>query len=254
MVDDAALVEAAGASDLALRSDGLRVHRTSDDDFRIVDARSGAAVWVRIGDPSVLTVHGSTNGILGVLDVALSEVLAVAGVARLHASTVTDGSRTLVLLGPSGRGKSTTTLRAVRAGWRPLAEDGSFVEVETLLVHGRDRAIRLRPEAARALLGDFDAAATEDLRHEVPFEEMEGRLSCARATHLVHLRRDDGPIPAWIPMSRGDTVMALFEASGVPVSARGRTALAAAFAHIVERTRNLALTLGPLTSPFPPLP
>lgn len=253
-VDGAPLPDTFGRSDLASRPDGLRVQRISDDDFQVVDGKARSAVHVRIGDPSVITIHGSTAGTLGSLDVALGEVLAVAGVVRLHAATVTDGHRTLVMSGPSGRGKSTTTLRAVRAGWRAVAEDASFVDVETLLVCGPDRAIRLRPAAASALLGAADAAATEDLRHEVPFDEIGGRPSSVRVTHLVHLRRDDEDDPAWIPMSRGDAVMALFEASGAPISASARFALASAFARIVERTRNLTLMLGPLTSPFPPLP
>lgn len=255
IVDDAVLPPAAGPSDLALRSHDMRVCRSSDDDFRIVDEQSGAAVRVRIGDPSVITIHGWTEGIPVVLDVALGEVLAVAGVARLHASTVTDGSRTLVLLGPSGRGKSTTMLRAVRAGWSPLAEDASFVDLATLRVHGCDTAIRLRPDAAHALVGIAvpEAVPTVDLRHEVPFEEIGGRASHAAVTHLVHLRRGIEAAPTWAPMSRRDAVMALFEASGAPVSARARATLAAAFPGVVARTRTLSLELGPLTSPFPAL-
>lgn len=236
--------------DRAARPDGLEITPVSGDSFRVADpTRPGGAVEVRVGAPSLVTVLGEAPVSLTALEVAMSEVLAATGLIRLHAAAITDGRRTLALLGPSGRGKSTTALRAARAGWRLVAEDGLFVDLATLEVRGCDEAIRLRPAAAEALVGGARAPEPGE-RLLVPFDRFGNGIGHGPLTDLVHLRRSADEEPRWSSMTDAETVMALFEASGAPISVTVRTVFARGFPEVVRQTHNMALSLGSLTSAF----
>lgn len=91
---------------------------------------------------------------------ALGPVLAVAlhlqGAALLHASAVVLRNRAVLFAGDSGSGKSTIAALLQREGYTVLSDDVTEVS-ETLTVAAAMPAIRLWPDAVRALFGD-DAA------------------------------------------------------------------------------------------------
>src|SRR5262249_3405818 len=154
-----------------------------------------------------LAIVGAPFAAWSALQEALHEVLAVSGVLRLHAAVVQVDTATLALLGPSGRGKSTTLVRAAAMGWRPVSEDAVFLDLASLTVVGADERdhVRLRVPG-------------HDGRLEIGFAELGGRVPSASLTHLVHLVRGRTSVPRWSELSRADAVMALHEAMGMPTS------------------------------------
>jgi hypothetical protein len=150
----------------------------------------------------------------------------------------------VAFLGPSGRGKSTTLLRAASAGWTPVAEDAAFVDVSTLTVVRADAhdhvRVRTSPES--------------DDRRQVAFADLGGGATAARLTHLVRLVRGTASEPTWGPMSRADAVMALHEAVGVPTTRAVGRVLGPAFGDLVGRVETLTLDVGSPRAPLPALP
>ena len=238
---------------------GLVYRRAGADAFAVQEADPTAgAVLVE------LTPHGARLELAGqpfaaflALDAALAEALASTGIMRLHASVVTRATTTLALLGPSGRGKSTTALRAALAGWQIATDDDCFVDAASLVVHGAGTEVRLRPDACDRLgrVLDWDAVDPPvDGRHLVPFATVGGRTDTAVLTHLVHLSPTRGAEPGWTPMTRAEGVMALHESCGIPLTDRVARIHARWFPEVVGRTRRLRLDPGPAASPFPELP
>jgi hypothetical protein len=231
-------------------------------------ARDAFWVFERSAPTSAVRVELSSTGAqlhlagapfagFGALDAALAEALASTGMARLHAAVVTCGTRTLALLGPSGRGKSTTALRAALAGWRIVTEDDCFLDTQSLTVHGAGHEVRLRLDAADRLADSLPFAKTGAPigdRHPVRFDDVGGRADAAVLTHLVHLTRRRGPVPAWSSMTKAEAVMALLESSGIALTERVQQLHASWFATLVSRLTNMRLDPGPAERAFPDVP
>jgi hypothetical protein len=182
--------------------------------------------------------------------------MANTGIVWLHAAAVHDGANTLVLLGTSGRGKSTTLVRAARQGWFPIAEDGCWLDVATRTLVGADHRVRLTPDSL-ALFGDLTTAHEEpgkDGKHELDYEAVGQRVASATLTHLVHMERSADPESAWHALDRARAVMALYQAVGIPNTERVGEWVAGAFGSLVRRTTCLRLQLGLPSAPIPPLP
>lgn len=129
--------------------------------------------------------------------------------ADLHAGAVTPPgtSDALILLGPSGHGKSTLTLCAVTAGWGFLSDDVIVAfasDQEVLIAPLRRRlqiseaAVPLLPKAARS--SSWSATLPRKLVVDPESEGLPGRKSRARPARLVFLehgaRSDIRPISA----------------------------------------------------------
>jgi hypothetical protein len=247
--------------DDAVTSDlGTKHILRGNDEFWILENRdrNASAVHARLEDGSAtLELHGAPfTGWMALLS-AFSEAMASSGILRLHAAAIHHDGRTIALLGPSGRGKSTTVLRAILGGWHPIAEDGCWLDVETLNLMPADGHLRLRPdgvELLRAVRPDLAPGSLEQRKYEIPLEKLGERRVASTLTDLVCLERSETSQPEWRPLPPARTVMALHESAGVPHTARVGILHAKAFGYIVRRTHNSTLRMGALSSPFPTAP
>ncbi len=83
-----------------------------------------------------------------VLEAHALQLVTQIGRTPLHAAAVSDGRRAMLLAGPGGAGKSTLCYALVRAGWRLIADDVSFLESAAApRVWGNAIRIRLLPDA-----------------------------------------------------------------------------------------------------------
>ncbi len=83
-----------------------------------------------------------------VLEAHALQLVTQTGRTPLHAAAVSDGGRAMLLAGQGGSGKSTLCYALVRAGWRLIADDVSFLEEgATLRAWGNATDIRLLPDA-----------------------------------------------------------------------------------------------------------
>lgn len=234
-----------------LGTPGTRHLRLGGDEFWILEDDSG--VHGRLDEYGAhLAVYGAPFRGWLALRFALAEAVGASGVVWLHTAAITDGTRTLALLGPTGRGKSTTLLRAVAAGWRPIAEDACFLDLTNLTLVGGDRHVRARVESAALLrAAGLDPGPVVEGRHEIAYPALGGRVPAATLTDLVHLVRGAEPQPSWRPLRAADAVMALHEGAGIPNTARVGAVVARGFGEVVRRCRGTTLELGAPTEAFP---
>lgn len=84
-----------------------------------------------------------------VLEAHALQLLTRTGRTPLHAAAVSDGGRAMLLAGSGSAGKSTLCYAMVRAGWRLIADDVSFLEDRSPpRVWGNTSVVRLLPDAA----------------------------------------------------------------------------------------------------------
>jgi hypothetical protein len=88
----------------------------------------------------------------------------------LHAAAIGPGSAGVLLAGPGGSGKSTTTAAAVRAGWLTTGDDFVLIDPGGPRAHGLYDSIKLGPESLdlvpefRAAIGNPDRPADQKAR------------------------------------------------------------------------------------------
>jgi hypothetical protein len=180
------------------------------------------------------------------LYLALNEARRASGLVPLHAAIlVRDGAAT-ALVAPSGTGKSTTLLRALAAGYTPIAEDLGWLDPDSLVVHGWDRGIRLWPDTIERFLPHLAGAPwTTDADGKLFLDYTAlgiPRLPGAKLCRVVRLERNIdrpsmpasphaghglGPLalePTQLPSH--EAVRTLWEATGVPLLPATRADLA----------------------------
>ncbi len=182
----------------------------------------------------------------------LTEAVRASGLVPLHGAAVARGDEATLLLGPSGTGKTTTLLRAIKTGWSPLAEDLVWLDPESLRVYGWDRGIRLWPGTTHDLVpgipeSDWDVAP--DGKLFLPWQRVGHRTPTARLTRIVLLERDpidgtDVPDNAMSPLEPQHAVRVLWEAAGVPLPAKSRARLGEWIARLVREVEHVRLRLG----------
>jgi len=133
-----------------------------------VDASAGAWLRLRYADGTTFTVdaEGTRVGCTWRAPMTLEDtatyllgpvfgiVLRLRGLTCLHAGAVAVGGRALLLCGPAGSGKSTTTAAFAARGHRVLADDVAALEwVDGPRVRPAYPHVRLWPDAVRALYG-----------------------------------------------------------------------------------------------------
>jgi hypothetical protein len=108
--------------------------------------------------------RAASAGLDEVFEFLLTQVLSCAmserGLTCLHAGAVRIGGRAVLLVGPKGAGKSTTTGAVALRGHEVLCDDVAAIASEAAAVTvlpGRSR-VRLHPDAAVALAGDSPLA------------------------------------------------------------------------------------------------
>lgn len=182
----------------------------------------------------------------------LTEAVRASGLVPLHGAAIARGDEATLLFGPSGTGKTTTLLRAINAGWSPLAEDVVWLDPESLRVYGWDRGIRLWPGTTNGLVpripeSDWDVAP--DGKLFLPWQRVAHRTPTARLTRIVLLERapidgTDAPDSTVSPLEPQYAVRALWEAAGVPLPAESRARLGEWIALLVREVEHVRLRLG----------
>jgi hypothetical protein len=181
------------------------------------------------------------------LYLALCESLRASGLLPLHASVIVREGVATALCGPSGIGKSTTLLRAIDAGWTPLAEDLSWLEPASLDLHGWDRGVRLWPEGRARLAGWREASWDTDADGKlfIPYERLGTDLARrAPLRRMLVLSRDDTRASAVEALASHDMVRVLWESIGVPLTQLGRDVASRAIATLIARVEVARLVIG----------
>lgn len=236
---------------------GSRHFTLENDDVWIIDGGGAATCGAHLrlgGRSSTIELYGVPFTGWFSLQSALSEALGANGLVLLHAAAIHHGTDTVALVGPSGRGKSTTLVRAVMGGWHPLSEDGCWLDVESLQLVGGDRKLRLLPsslELLRKARPELDPGPLAGPKYEVDFDSIGDRVGSAILTEIAQLRRSGEAEPRWQPATPASAVMALFQATGVPHTSRVRRRYASYFGDIVNRVACTTLHLGARAEPLP---
>ncbi len=88
----------------------------------------------------------------------------------LHAAAIAPGREGVLLAGPGGSGKSTTTAAAVRAGWMTTGDDFVLIDPGDACAHGLYDSVKLGPESLdlvpefRAAIGNPDRPSDQKAR------------------------------------------------------------------------------------------
>lgn len=189
------------------------------------------------------------------LYVAFCEAMRASGLVPLHAAVVVRGDDAIALTGPSGTGKTTTLLRLLERGWRPLAEDFSWLDPASCTLYGWDRGLRLWPDGL-ARLGPRIAAAPwivdRDGKRLLAWSAVPAaRVPQATLTRIVLLERDATRPSSITRLSRQAAVRVLWEATGVPLTPWVRENAAQHIARLAQTLELTGLTLGARDLPEP---
>ncbi|HEV3124143.1 MAG TPA: hypothetical protein VG266_06160 [Candidatus Dormibacteraeota bacterium] len=135
---------------------------------------------------------------LPLVALALLCALRATGLLPLHAGAVVLAGGAVLLVGPSGQGKSTAAARAAADGLEVIADDTVLIDGET--VHGIGSGIRMR------VPGQVERPVLAVPRH--------GPLPC-RAVVVLHRPGEGGAEPGMTPEPRHDVYAALLAATPV---------------------------------------
>ncbi|WP_019588816.1 hypothetical protein [Deinococcus apachensis] len=195
------------------------------------------------------------------LSLSIGEAMWCSGLVPLHAAAACLEGQACAFLGPSGRGKSTTLLRTMLAGWAPVAEDIVWCDPERLLVYGWEREVRLLPASVAVLpphLAERDWPITEDGKVNIPYQSLPGaqvRRGGVPLRRLAVLEREPALPSAWLPISPRDAALALWEATGLPIAQQARVHAGQQIGALQTRVECVRLRLGstplPLDTPMP---
>lgn len=154
------------------------------------DREAGVAAHFEPGEARI-EVWGSS---FPALYLALNEALRASGLIPLHAAILVRDGVATALVAPSGTGKSTTLLRALAAGYTPVAEDLAWLDPDSLEVHGWDRGIRLWPETIERFLPHLAGAPWSTDTDGKLFLDYTAlgieRLPGARLSRVIRLERN----------------------------------------------------------------
>jgi hypothetical protein len=221
-------------------------------------------------------VFGSSFSVI-LLQLAMTHAFYETGLVPLHAAAVLnqddskddfkddskDDSRyhAMVFLGPSGRGKTTTLLRILLQGWQPIAEDWVWLEPKTMILYAWDKAMHLLPNSLELLQQQRPHIATESLemrtdKYIVPYALLGQRVWQAPLKWVITLERSsEHPEPRWIKANPLETTLALYQATGMPLTKETRQYLGNQMKHILSSVQFHKLQLGfDKSSKVPELP
>jgi hypothetical protein len=223
----------------------------------VMIASSENTLWISSGENAIaITTRGHTVQLElfaptftapGVLMVAVIEALRISGLIPLHTSIAVKDGLATAFVGQSGRGKTTTLITAIAHGYQPLCEDFALLEPETRLVYPLDRGLRCLPDTLERLQKLFPNAKPSHFdrdKYVVPFETLAPRAFNAELHRMYMLERNFEEPTRLEPMRSVESVMALFSASGAPLSAIGKTISSSAFARLATQLEFARLWLG----------
>lgn len=191
----------------------------------------GASLYLRVGESGTeVTAQGDGHTVPeAAWTLALAEAHRAAGWLSLHAAVLTtQGEQGAALGGPSGAGKSTAALRWAAAGGGLAAEDQTWVWPGTGQAVGLDRWLRSSEEGVRRFAPGLLARAEGfDAHGKLRLPLISPGAGVTLSTLLVF----GVPTQPTAP----ERVRALWEASGVPLSALGRRQAAAGVTALLAR-------------------
>jgi hypothetical protein len=179
--------------------------------------------------------------------VGVSEALRLSGLVSLHASIAARDGLATAFLGPSGRGKTTTLLRASIAGWQIIAEDFSWVDPATFSLYGFDRGLRLLPDTAEIFKQHHpNIQLTNKVvdKFVVPYEQLGVSRQAVKLVRLAVLERNPNATSSWQPLSKREGALALWEANGVPFTIDAQNFVSSIIPSLLTRLKLERLVLG----------
>ncbi len=201
-------------------------------------------------------LHPPSAPLRAALYMMINEALWCSGLMPLHAAAACVDGQGVVFLGPSGRGKSTTLLRAMQAHWTPVAEDLLWYDPATRLIYGWERYVRLLPASVALLPPDMAHGSwrkSSDGKVNIPYGALPGAQIQRGGTPLaclVLLEREPGSPSAVVTATPREVALALWEATGLPLSQRARQFAGQQIASIQGQVQGMKLLLGSTPLPF----
>jgi hypothetical protein len=202
---------------------------------------------------ATLTIHGSSEGLMQCVMVGMIEAIRASGIIPMHTSIASKNGLGTAFTGESGRGKTTTLIHSVKAGFSPICEDFAWLEPNSLRVFGCDRGLRCLPdtlERVKTLFPNIEPVSFETDKHLVPFEQLAPRVWDCRLERLWTLERDLSQATRLEPLPAAQSVMALYGATGVPLTAETRAQSSSQMASLAKRLEIKRLHIGNTPLPF----
>jgi hypothetical protein len=164
---------------------------------------------------------------------AIRYAVAATDAAVFHGGALTRGASTVLLLGPSGAGKTTLTLGLVGRGWMPYTDDAAMVDVASLTLRAFPRCFHVLPWSLSVL------PAAPELKWIEGMSGFARPLSWAndirRPTAIIVVERDTARPSALNPITQGEAAGALLGES-MP-TALPKSRLAATSARLAAQVR-----------------
>jgi hypothetical protein len=186
----------------------------------------------------------------------LTESLRSSGLMPMHASIAARDGSAMAFLGPSGRGKTTTLLLALEAGYQVVCEDLAWCDPVTLEVMGFDRGLRLLPDTMErfsALLGN-DQPVWQGDKWFVAYTGVLFKFGAPSRVvvldSIIALERDPDGVSRFESLSQREAALVLWEASGVPLSNRLQRQTSTQITTLISRLKAQRLLVGTGTIPF----
>lgn len=191
------------------------------------------------------------------LHLAVAESLRCSGLVPLHVAAAMRAGQTTAYAGPSGRGKSTTLLHALRAGGQPVAEDLVWADPHSGLIYGWERGVRLLPGSLHWLPPGLDPGPWPDGADKlcVPYPALSRagvQRGGAALTRVLALERRPGQASALEPLSAREAALVLWQATGLPLAGAARQQLPLHLNALRLRAEFFRLWLGDLPLPLWP--
>ena len=237
---------------LSIQSAGLLKLRSGDVSFCEVQSivwLGGTKTGLRlefVNSHTKAVVWGDVSSDPELVHMAIAEGLRCSGLVSLHASIAARDGRAFAFLGPSGRGKTTTLLRALEAGFVPVCEDFAWCDPGTLDVFGFDRGLRLLPDTAEVFEQQFGIRPTvwQVDKWFVPYSSLNLEPRAVKLSTIVLLERDPARATGFGSLSKRGAALALWESSGMPLSKQVQDRLSGHVAAMVARLGLRVLRLG----------
>ncbi|GEM44748.1 hypothetical protein [Deinococcus cellulosilyticus] len=203
--------------------------RVNYPDAEVYSARTPQGVFLKCKNTLLqislqekeLRFAGEGTGLRLILMLAISELLRLQGFMPLHSSAVYLDGGAVVMLGPSGTGKTTTLLQAARSQVPALSEDWSWIG-QDLTLYPWDSGLHLLPDTVERfedVLPETRTWIPRGTRHKWRFEVGDLQWfqpqSCPLKQFWMLKRHTES---ALVAVPRLEFVRTLWEASGMPLT------------------------------------
>ena len=181
------------------------------------------------------------------LFIGICEGLRLSGLVSLHASIAAKNASATAFLGPSGRGKTTTLLRASIAGWQIVAEDFSWLEPQSMQLYGFDRGLRLLPDTAKIFKQhhqDIELLEMIAGKYVVPYEQLGVQRQAVKLERIAVLERNPNVPSSWQALPKREGALALWEANGVPFTPEAQNFVSSVIPKLLAKLKLETLVLG----------